>query len=75
LNGLAAFAVLGALFCLAYPRHFVLVCLVVLGSAVLLEIGQHLTPIAMAAFKNAIIKMTGGGLGIVTGRACYILSE
>jgi hypothetical protein len=36
---------------------------------VLLEIGQHLTPIAMAAFKNAIIKMTGGGLGIVTGRA------
>jgi hypothetical protein len=30
---LAAFAVLGMLVCLAYPRHVVLVCVIVLGSA------------------------------------------
>ncbi len=38
LEHLAAFAVLGALFTLAYPRQIVLVCLIILGSAVLLEI-------------------------------------
>jgi hypothetical protein len=41
---LAAFTVLGALLCLVYPRHIVLVCLIVLGSAVLLELAQLLTP-------------------------------
>jgi hypothetical protein len=41
---LAAFAVLGTLFCAAYPRQIVLVCLIVLGGAVLLEIMQLLTP-------------------------------
>jgi hypothetical protein len=34
----AAFAVLGGLFCLAYPRQIILVCLVIVGSAVLLEL-------------------------------------
>jgi hypothetical protein len=29
----AAFMVLGALFCLSYPRHIGLVCLIVLGSS------------------------------------------
>jgi uncharacterized membrane protein YwaF len=41
---LAAFAVLGALFCLVYPRHIAFVCLIVFGSAVVLEIMQLLTP-------------------------------
>jgi VanZ family protein len=40
----AAFAVLGGLFCLAYPRRTGLVCLIVLGSAALLEMLQLLTP-------------------------------
>ena len=66
---LAAFTVLGALFCLAYPRHIVLVCLIVLGSAVLLELAQLLTPDRHGRIQDAIAKMTGGALGIVSGRA------
>jgi hypothetical protein len=41
---LAAFAIFGALFSLAYPWQVALVCLIVLGSAVLLEILQLQTP-------------------------------
>jgi VanZ family protein len=64
-----AFAVLGLLFCLAYPRHFALVCLIVLGSAVLLEIMQLLTPDRHGRIQDAIEKMAGGLVGIVVGRA------
>jgi hypothetical protein len=66
---LAAFAVLGALFCLAYPRHIALVCLIILGSGVLLELAQLLTPDRHGRIQDAITKMTGGALGIVAGRA------
>jgi uncharacterized membrane protein len=66
---LAAFAVLGGLFFLAYPRHIVLVFLIVFGSAVLLEIAQLLTPDRHGRIQDAIAKMTGGALGIVSGRA------
>ena len=66
---LVAFTVLGALFCLAYPRHIVVVCLIVLGSAVLLELAQLLTPDRHGRIQDAIIKMMGGALGIVAGRA------
>ena len=65
----AAFAVLGALFCLAYPRHIALVCLIILGSAALLELAQLLTPDRHGRIQDAIIKMTGGALGIAAGRA------
>ncbi len=65
----AAFLVLGALFSLAYPRHFVLICLVVLGSAVLLEIAQHLTSDRHGRIRDAILKIVGGALGIAAGRA------
>ena len=66
---LGAFAVLGALFCLAYPRHMILVALIVLGSAVLLELAQLLTPDRHGRIQDAIVKMTGAALGIVAGRA------
>jgi VanZ like family len=66
---LAAFIVLGALFYLAYPRHIGLVCLIVLGSAVLLELAQLLTPDRHGRIQDGIIKMTGGAIGIVAGRA------
>jgi VanZ family protein len=65
---LAAFAVLGALFCVAYPRHIALVCLIVLGSAMLLEIMQLVTPDRHGRVQDAIEKMSGGALGIVAGR-------
>lgn len=69
LERLAAFAVLGALFCLAYPRHSALVWLIVIGSAVLLELAQLLTPDRHGRVQDAAVKMTGGALGILIGRA------
>jgi VanZ family protein len=65
----AAFAVLGVLFCLAYPRHVALVCLIVLCSALMLELLQQLTPDRHGRIQDAIEKMTGGVAGIAAGRA------
>jgi VanZ family protein len=72
---LGAFAVLGALFCLAYPRHMILVALIVLGSAVLLELAQLLTPDRHGRIQDAIVKMTGAALGIVAGEQYSISSQ
>jgi hypothetical protein len=66
---LAAFAVLGALFCLAYPRQIALVLLIVLGSAVLLELMQLLTPGRHGRISDAVEKMAGGAAGIAAGLA------
>ena len=65
---LAAFTLLGGLFCLAYPRHIVLVGLIVVGSAVLLEFAQLLTPDRHGRIQDAFVKITGGALGIAAGR-------
>ena len=59
-----AFAVMGGLFGLAYPRHIFLVCILVLGSAVLLEFAQMLTPDRHARLLDGSRKMIGGVLGI-----------
>jgi VanZ family protein len=72
---IAAFAVLGGLFCLAYPRHIILVCLIVLGSAVLLEFAQLLTPDRHGRVQDAIEKMAGGAVGIVAGRAILYFEQ
>jgi VanZ like family len=69
LEHLAAFAFLGALFCLPYPRHIPLACLIVLGSALLLEIVQLLTPDRHGRIQDAIEKIAGGVVGIAAARA------
>jgi VanZ family protein len=69
LEHIGAFAVLGGLFCLADPRHIVLVCLIVLGSAALVEVLQLLTPDRHGRLLDAIEKIVGGAVGIVPGRA------
>jgi hypothetical protein len=66
---LAAFAVLGSLFCVAYPRYMLFACLIVVGSAVLLEFVQLLTPDRDGRIQDLIEKMAGGAVGIVIGRA------
>ena len=65
---LAAFAVLGALFCVALPRNTILTGLIVLGSAALLEMLQLLTPDRHARILDAAVKMAGGALGIAAAR-------
>jgi hypothetical protein len=64
----AAFAVLGALFCFAYPRHLLLVCCIVLGAAALLEILQTTTPDRHGTWVDALEKMAGGAAGIAVAK-------
>jgi VanZ family protein len=59
---------MGGLFCLAYPRHIAPVCLIVLGSAVLFEYLQTLTPDRHGQVLGALEKLAGGVLGIWTAR-------
>src|SRR5215813_11090743 len=59
-----AFAVAGGLFGLAYPRQTFFVCVLVLGSAVLLELLQLLTPDRHARVMDAVRKIIGGAIGI-----------
>jgi len=70
LEHLAAFVVLGALFCLAYPQRRVPTLLVVVvGSAVLLELLQLLAPDRHGRILDAIQKIAGGMIGVFAGRA------
>jgi len=59
-----AYAVMGFLFGFAYPRQTCLVCILVLGSAILLELAQLLTPDRHARVSDAIRKLIGGAVGI-----------
>lgn len=70
-----AFAVLGALFCFAYPRHLLLVCCIVLGAAALLEILQTTTPDRHGTWVDAMEKMAGGMAGILLAKATVQLSR
>jgi apolipoprotein N-acyltransferase len=72
---LVAFAVLGSLFCVAYPRYMLFACLIVVGSAVLLEVVQLLTPDRDGRIQDLIEKMAGGAVGIVIGRAILSLAR
>ena len=61
----AAFAALGGLFCLAYPKHIISVYALVFGSAALLEVAQLFTPDRHAHFADAMQKLAGGAFGII----------
>src|SRR5579863_7280856 len=62
-----AFAVLGLLFCLAYPRHLTFVCILVFGSAVILELLQIIVPDRDARVLDVAEKLLGGAAGILLG--------
>ena len=68
-----AFAVAGSLFGLAYPRQTFFVCILVLGSAVLLELSQLLTPDRHARVTDAVRKIIGGAIGIAFARIAISL--
>jgi VanZ family protein len=63
-----AFAVLGLLFAGGYPRRYALVWVIVLGSAILLELLQILVPDRDARMVDAVEKIAGGGAGIFTAQ-------
>jgi VanZ family protein len=68
-----ALAVAGSLFGLAYPRQMFFVCIVVLGSAVLLELLQLLAPDRHARVMDAVRKIIGGAIGIAIARLAISL--
>jgi hypothetical protein len=68
LERIAAFVMLGGLFCSAYPKRIVFVCFIVLGSALLLEYLQMLTPDRHARLIDASEKIAGGAVGIFATR-------
>jgi VanZ family protein len=70
-----AFAILGMLFFLTYPRQIVLVCVIVVGSAVLLEVLQMLTPDRHGRLTDAAEKIAGGAVGIAVGRTVLFFEE
>jgi VanZ family protein len=59
-----AYALLGFLFYLAYPRRLAFVCLFVFGSAILLEMLQIFIPDRDARIVDAVEKLAGGAAGI-----------
>jgi VanZ family protein len=64
LEHLAAFAALGALFRLGYPRKPLFACLIVGASAVLLELLQNFLPSRHARLEDLAEKLLGGCLGL-----------
>ena len=73
LERFGAYAVLGLLFYLAYPRHVVLVSLLVLGNAVILELLQNFVPDRDARVSDALEKLAGGIAGIFAAMALLAL--
>jgi VanZ family protein len=71
----AAFAVLDFAFCAAYRDRMTLVCSLVLGSAVVLELLQKLTPDRHARLLDASGKVVGGLLGILLASIALRLIE
>jgi hypothetical protein len=64
-----AFASLGSLFILAYPKRLVLVSALVFGGAVALEAMQTLTQDRHGTAIDVLEKLAGGFVGIAVGRA------
>jgi len=67
-----AFAVVGALFCLAYPRHTLLICCGLFAAAALLEFSQLLTADRHGRIADAIEKMFGAAVGIAAVRFALV---
>jgi hypothetical protein len=59
-----AFALVGLLFGVAYPKRFWLVLILVVGTALLLEALQRLTPDRHGEIPDALLKFVGGAVGV-----------
>lgn len=62
-----AFAIAGFLFAIAYPRRIWVTLVTVLGSALVLEVLQVLTPTRHGQLLDALSKVIGGCVGIAAG--------
>ena len=64
-----AFLLVGLLFAIGYPRHFLRVAVVVLVSAALLEAAQVIAPTRHGQLHDLLIKLAGAAIGLGVGWA------
>lgn len=62
-----AFATVGVLFVVAYPRYIVFAAAIVLGAAVAFEMLQVLEPSRHGRLFDASVKLAGGSIGLAAG--------
>jgi hypothetical protein len=67
------FELFGAVFCAAYPRRLFLVCCIVFGTAIALELLQTITPDRHGTVVDALDKIGGGAGGILITKAAFSL--
>jgi VanZ family protein len=63
----AAFLVVGILFGTGYPKRLVLMIALVIASAALFELAQHLAPNRHGTLVAFVAKAVGGVLGVLLG--------
>ncbi|PYB75035.1 VanZ family protein [Rhizobium wuzhouense] len=64
-----AFAAVGALFALAYPRYWLLIAILLVGGAFAIESMQYLSPSRHPSLSDAVVKSAGALVGIAVMRA------
>lgn len=62
-----AFFIVGALFALAYPKHWIAVLALTVGSAALFELLQRIAPGRHGETADFFIKAAGGFAGVFVG--------
>ena len=68
-----AFALIGLVFSIAYPRRPWLIALMVLGAAVAFEFMQLFVHTRHAGLRDVIAKLAGGGIGLLAGRVILLV--
>jgi VanZ family protein len=62
-----ALSVVGAAFALAYPKRIALVCFLVLGATIAIEVLQLIAPSRHGRIVDVVVKLIGGSFGIAAG--------
>ena len=62
-----ALAIIGFVFALAYPRHIVIVAVLVLGLTAVLEALQLVEPSRHGRIADITVKLIGGVFGLLSG--------
>lgn len=62
-----ALMIIGFVFALAYPRHFVLLAILLIGATALLELTQVLEPSRHGRWLDFGVKAFGGVVGLMIG--------
>ncbi|MHC5230233.1 VanZ family protein [Brucella sp. LJL56] len=73
LERFVAFFLVGALFALAYPRHWMGVLLLTVGCAALFELMQRLAPGRHGEFIDFVFKAAGAAFGIAVGYSLSLI--